>query len=377
MEAAQRPVTKIKLKPRPVPMDDDLLAFPLYDLRKSAGLGQGPNQSIVEMLDILIAFTLKLKAGSKGADKANQQRRINSFIKARDAIKDYPKEIKSGSQAQKEIDGVGKGIAERIQEYLNTGTLKELEAAVSPEARTIMELTEITGIGEVKAQSMVTDHGVTSVDDLIQKYRSGQIRVAKNQLTHHIAVGLEFYHDLKQRMSWEEADQLATAVKSIIHQLDPTLIVEVCGSYRRKRPTCGDLDVLVSQPSTGASASPLPSIVTALEKQGLLVGHLTSSGTTKYMGVCRLNSRGLGRRIDIRLVEYQNLGAALLYFTGSGKFNKIMRYHALTRGYTLNEYGLYHCISGVKGDEIPAPTERDIFQTLGFVYLTPEEREFG
>jgi DNA polymerase/3'-5' exonuclease PolX len=94
------------------------------------------------------------------------------------------------------------------------------------------------------------------------------------------------------------------------------------------------------------------------------------------MGVCRGPS-GIGRRIDIRFVQYICLGAALLYFTGSGKFNKIMRYHANTRGFTLNEYGLYSYINGVKGDDpIPATTEQDIFKRLGFVYLSPEEREF-
>ena len=120
----------------------------------------------------------------------------------------------------------------------------------------------------------------------------------------------------------------------------------------------------------------LPDIVTAVEESGILVGHLTSKGQTKYMGVCRGPS-GVGRRIDIRLVDHNSLGAAMLYFTGSGKFNKIMRYHANTRGYTLNEYGLYTYVNGVKGaDPIPAKSEEDIFSTLGFVYLAPTQREF-
>jgi DNA polymerase/3'-5' exonuclease PolX len=118
----------------------------------------------------------------------------------------------------------------------------------------------------------------------------------------------------------------------------------------------------------------LKTIVARLDS--MLVGHLTIDGTTKYMGVCKLRPNATGRRIDIRIVTSSSLGAALLYFTGSDKFNKIMRYFANQRGFTLNEYGLYEYINGVKGELVPAETEEDIFSILNTVYLTPEQREF-
>jgi DNA polymerase lambda len=380
----EKPKIKARVKKPPVAPTalvemsvEELLSFPLFDLRKTGGLTNtiDSNDGIVQILDQLINYTIQLKASSAGKEKATHQRRITSFIRGRDAIKDYGQEITSGSQAQKEIDGVGKGISTRIHEYITTGKLKELEKSVTDEAILIMELCEITGIGEVKAKSLIDDFNVSSVDDLITKYQDGTIKVAKNQLTHHITIGLDFYHDLKKRMPWSEADQIAKHIVSSIGEIDSKLIVKVCGSYRRKKPTCGDLDILVANPSTTKSVS-LPDIVTAVEKSGLLVGHLTSNGQTKYMGVCRGPS-GIGRRIDIRLVDHNSLGAAILYFTGSGKFNKIMRYHANTRGYTLNEYGLYTYVNGVKGETpIPAVSEEDIFSTLGFVYLAPTQREF-
>jgi DNA polymerase/3'-5' exonuclease PolX len=94
------------------------------------------------------------------------------------------------------------------------------------------------------------------------------------------------------------------------------------------------------------------------------------------MGICKLSSEHVGRRIDIRFVTYPSYGAAMLYFTGSGKFNKIMRYHANQRGYTLNEYGLFHYVNDIKGAQVHTYTEQDIFRILNFVYLKPEEREF-
>jgi DNA polymerase/3'-5' exonuclease PolX len=221
--------------------------------------------------------------------------------------------------------------------------------------------------------------GVTSVQDLIAKYNAGKIRVETNQLTHHIAVGLKFYHDLQLRMSWIEADQISQRVKYLVHKFDPNLKVEICGSYRRKRETCGDIDVLVSNPTIKdmtLASTVLHKIVSLMEQEGLLIGHLTSHGDTKYMGVCRANSTGHGRRIDIRFIAYESMGAAILYFTGSGKFNKLMRFRANQRGYTLNEYGLFHYKNEIKGDQISTPTEQDVFATLRFLYLEPEQREF-
>jgi DNA polymerase lambda len=277
------------------------------------------------------------------------------------------------------LKGIGKGIAERIDEYLANGTLKEFEADITPESRLIAQLCTVTGIGDVKAQTLVREHGVVSLDDLLARYRAGSLRVAKGVLTNHIAVGLEFYHDLQERFPWSEADALASMARDILHASYPNLVLNFCGSYRRKKATCGDLDVIVHDPTSGAraGASPLRAIVDLLTVRGFLVGNLTENGDTLYMGVCRLPG-GHGRRIDIRFVPACSVGAAMLYFTGSGKFNKVMRHIANQRGYTLNEYGLYTYICGVKGEEpIPAPSERDIFDLLGFLYLEPEEREFG
>jgi DNA polymerase/3'-5' exonuclease PolX len=363
---------KIKIKPK-----EDLL-----DLRLDAGLtisdiGQ-TKKEIISMLDALIEHTTALKAGANQKDRVAYGHKISSFTKGRDAIRGFEGEIKSGAQARKDIPGVGEGIAKRIDEFLETGKLAELELqcnSTTGNAKIIMDLTGVTGIGEVKARNLVEEFGVTSVQDLIDKYHSGRIRIEKNQLTHHIAVGLEFYRDLQLRMPWSEADQIAKRIRDLV---PARLTVTVCGSYRRKKETCGDIDVLISDP-VSSGAFTLSTVVETLHKSGLLVGHLTSHGDTKYMGVCRARQDLPGRRIDIRFVPHNSLGAAILYFTGSGKFNKIMRFRANQRGYTLNEYGLFHIDDGkdgCKGAQIATPTEEDVFKILRFLYLTPEQRDF-
>jgi DNA polymerase lambda len=353
------------------------LDFPLLDLRTCGGIGTTleTNQSLLVMFDRLIAYYTAQRAVTTGESKLRQGQRISSFAKARDAIRDCAFPVTCGKVAQT-LKGIGKGIADRIDEYLQNGSLKELEADITPESRLIAQLCTVTGIGEVKATILVREHGVTSLDDLLARYRSGSLRVAKGVLTNHIAVGLEFYHDLQERFPWSEADDLAKLASEIIHCRYPNLVLNFCGSYRRKKETCGDLDVIVHDPVLKGS-SPLRGIVELLTAKGFLVGNLTEHGDTLYMGVCRLPG-GHGRRIDIRFVPADSVGAAMLYFTGSGKFNKVMRYMANQRGYTLNEYGLYTYICGVKGDKpIPAASERDIFDLLGFLYLEPGEREFG
>jgi len=380
---AVKPKPKTKRIPKPKPPvidseDEDLLSFPLLDLRKDAGMlvQQEQNQNILDMLKDLINITKAVKASAQGKEKSNHTRRLNSFFKGRDAIASYEGKILSGAQAKKEIPGVGPGIAKRIDEFLKTGTLAELDQHQDPYAKAVIELCTITGIGEVKAQALIKDFDIWSVADLLKAYSIGTVKIAKNQLTHHIAVGLEFYEDLEKRMPWSEADTIAKKVISIIGNLDSDLVVNVCGSYRRHKATCGDLDVLVSHPTMKDTINELPKIVTELESRGLLVGHLTTKGQTKYMGVCKLKPDSVGRRIDIRFVDYNSLGAATLYFTGSGKFNKIMRFRANERGYTLNEYGLYNYVNRVKGDQISTPMEADIFSVLNFKYLKPTDREF-
>jgi DNA polymerase/3'-5' exonuclease PolX len=350
------------------------LQFPLIDLRTMNGtLTDNDNCGILDMLSQLIELTKKQKACATGKEKASHSRRLTSFMKGYDAISSYCGKIVSGQQAKKEIKGVGAGIAKRIDEYLKNGYLEELRVKADPYADSIKDLCSVTGIGEVKAKQLIDEFNIKSVPELIEAYHNHVIKVEKNQLTKHIEVGIKFYDDLKTRMPWSEADKIANKIIKIIFNYDNIISVRVCGSYRRKKETCGDLDILISHPD---NACILTKIVDLLSHSGLLVGHLTHQSKTKYMGVCRLNDSLPGRRIDIRLVDHQSMGAATLYFTGSGKFNKIMRYKANERGYTLNEYGLYNYINRQKGDLIPAYSEREIFDILNIKYLEPEERDF-
>jgi DNA polymerase lambda len=99
------------------------------------------------------------------------------------------------------------------------------------------------------------------------------------------------------------------------------------------------------------------------------------------MGICKLNDKHPARRIDIKAYPLDQYGFALLYFTGSGNFNRSMRLFAQKKGYSLSDYGLNPVIAKDKKDRIatgtsvPCPTEEDVFKALNLPYKTPKERE--
>lgn len=357
----------------------------LIDLRQRDSLTMAPQrisckQKIVEVMTQLIEYTTAKYKNSTGKEKSSNQFRLNQFKKALASINDYPHDITSGEQA-KQLDGIGKGIADRIDEILQTGTVHDLaqtEMVQDPVVRLINELTTVTGIGEANAKKFI-EQGVTSLDDLRTKVAKGQVK-----LTHHMEVGLKYYTDFQQRIPYNEVLDLKQVLVGYVKDMCPDLIVEVCGSHRRQRPTSGDIDVLMThrkiitdEDLIRSKNHYLKDIVSALKEIGFIVADLTTQGDTKYMGVCAHPNVDIGRRIDIRFVPLECYYPALLYFTGSMMCNKLMRTVALEKGYTLNEYGLYRVVNGQKDTDqrIMVHSEQEVFDILGILYLEPKDRE--
>lgn len=161
--------------------------------------------------------------------------------------------------------------------------------------------------------------------------------------------------------------------------------VQACGSYRRGKPTCGDVDILVTRTDDKPVKGMLEPILVKLEKQGFLherLGNtrLSDKGSEMYMGVCKAPKDTHFRRIDIKVYPKEQFAFALLYFTGSDYFNRSMRLFAEKKGYTLSDHGLAR-IGKVKGEKvakgmgIPCETEEDVFKALGLPFKTPAERD--
>jgi DNA polymerase lambda len=283
------------------------------------------------------------------------------------ALKQYTQPIQYGKQAMNDIKGIGKGIADRIDEIINSGTLVEL-GVKNEKYESIDVIKSITGVGDVRAEKWY-NLGLRSVEDVKRAILDKKITS-----THHIDLGLKYYDDMKERIPRDEIEKIEKKIQKSLKKVDKNLIFQICGSYRRGLPTSGDIDLLVSNPKYVEHISNekyLQKIVKKMSEDELLIDHLTEDGDTKYMGFCKLNSKGKARRIDIRVVDYVSYYAAVLYFTGSQHFNIEVRNKALEKGMSLNEYGLSKLDNKEK---IFLKSEEELFTILGIPFKTPVER---
>ena len=368
------------------------------------------NKIIIDVFTKLIKQTeedcYNLKESGKKKEATACQFKVKNYIKGLDIIKGFPEPITQPSQL-KDIKGIGKGILSRIEEILETQTLVELKGTHSL-VDELTKLQRITGVGPKSAHNLLNkkltlevlldeiskippalkkkDIRNISIENIIET--SPKLGLHLHELTHHQLVGLKYFADIDERIPRSEMVKIESKIKDHINKIDPQLIVTICGSYRRNRPNSGDIDILITHPNLATEedinlggGECLILIIDKLTESKLLSDHLTSLGTTKYMGVCRLTSKSKGRRIDIRFVARNDYAPALLYFTGSKNFNQRMRGEALKLGYTINEYGIYRLLKKngkfihKKGKKIIVQTEKDIFDLVGMDYLEPHERD--
>lgn len=190
------------------------------------------------------------------------------------------------------------------------------------------------------------------------------------------ALGLRHCEEFNKRIPQAEMKEHHAFLERCRVQDHPALLLTVCGSYRRGRPDCGDIDVLISHPNyttakkeANAGGKLLHGFVNSLKKVGYVTGDL-AFGQTKFMGVCRLPG-GLHRRLDIRCMPEDQYHFGMLYFTGSAALSVKMRLKAIEMGMTLSEYGLENKVTGEK---VTARLEEEIFRALGMEYLEPWQR---
>jgi DNA polymerase beta len=206
-------------------------------------------------------------------------------------------------------------------------------------------------------------------------------------LKHSQLIGIKYLHDIEKRIPRDEIKSMERVMKTVLKQMNKDIIIEVCGSYRRGNKDSGDIDILLSHPLIlkdddikRMRQNILLKLVILLQEIGFLYDHITVDGNTKYMGMCKLNHNKPYRRIDVRFISYESFPTALLYFTGSADLNTKMRIEAKSKGYKLNEYGLYKSEFDKKTNEyiyrekFDTPDEESVFKILGMKYLIPTER---
>jgi len=277
----------------------------------------------------------------------------------------------------KEIPGVGKGIADHIEQLLQKGTFKEYEDLKKKNPVDITELTGIEGIGPKMVRALWKELKIKNLKDLEKAALSGKIRALPHfgeRSEKKILKGIEFLKKSGGRKVLGLMMPELHALENTIRAFPGVTRAIIAGSARRRKETIGDIDILVS--------SSKPSDVMARFVKLPMVVHVYGSGETKTN--VRLKN---GLDADLRVIPEKSWGAALNYFTGSKEHNVELRKIAIKKGYKLNEYGLFKTQnSKVKSQnynaklkttqiQIAGETEKDLYNVLDMQYIEPELRE--
>jgi DNA polymerase (family 10) len=315
-------------------------------------------QDVLDMLHDLAELTI-LDEGDP------QSFRVRAYENASHGVSAFAGDLAAldlkGLQA---IENVGKSTAEKIRELLATGKVAKLEALRAKHPPGVVALMRLPGVGPKAVARLRAELGVQSVDDLRAALAAQRLRALKGFGEKSEQKLLETLARLDaqgagSRTPISVALPIALRLVARLREVPGVSRAELCGSLRRFSETCGDIDVVVA--ATDAAA--VMDAFVALP----LVDRVLGRGDTKTSAV---TPRGL--QLDVRVVAAHELGAALLYFTGSKAHNVKLRQRALARGLTLNEYAL----SKVEGGAVVASeTEEQIYAALDLPFIPPALRE--
>ena len=289
-----------------------------------------------------------------------------------ETLEEDVKEIykKGGIRALEEIPGVGKSIAEKIEEYLKTGKIKYYEQFKKRLPVKLDEITAVEGMGPKKAKVLYQKLGIRDLKDL--EKAAGAHKIAPlfgfgEKTEKNILEGIAFLKRSKGRFLLGNIMSIVKSVVVKLENLKEVKKISVAGSVRRMKETVGDVDILVAVESKKGSASAKASADAIADFFVSLpdVVKIWGKGTTKAS--VRMKD---GFDMDIRVVPEKSYGSALQYFTGSKEHNIMTRKIAIDKGLKLNEYGVFRGSKMIAGK-----TEEEIYKAIGLLWIPPELRE--
>ena len=286
--------------------------------------------------------------------------RAKSYQNVNKALKNLMNDNDLSPENLKTMDGIGQGKINKILEIMNSGTCSEYEK-IKNNKSPIEEFLKVHGVGKQHAKKLL-GAGFKSIESL------RECSEIKNHLNDTQLKGLQYFDDIQQRIPYNEIVHHEKFLKNMLNKIDLKAELTIAGSYRRKRPDSGDIDLLLK----ATNKKTYDRFIDYLQELNYLVEDL-ARGSKKYMGLGKIDISPCCRRIDIMYTKPEEYPFAILYFTGSGDFNQRMRADALKLGYTMNEYSLKHTDTKTKVDH-KFHEERDIFKFLKYDYLDPEKR---
>jgi DNA polymerase (family 10) len=296
-----------------------------------------------------------------------------SYRLAAETVREHPEPIEDVAARDEldDLDRVGDAIAAKIAEYLETGEIEELAALREDLPVDIEALTTVEGVGPKTVGTLYEALGIRDLDELEAAAEAGEIRAVSGfgaKTEANIRENVAFARQATGRVRLGDARPLAEATVALAEDAGADR-AEPAGSLRRWSPTVGDVDVLAATSDPG----PVIAALTDWDR----VETVVEAGETKA------SVRIDGTRVDLRVADPAEFGAALQYFTGSWDHNVKLRNRAIERDLKMNEYGVFD-VSGLSeadreggraGDRVAGETEAEMYGVLDLPPIAPEMRE--
>ena len=310
----------------------------------------------------------ELEIIKKGEIIKKDRWRAIAYDKAIKALNNFDNKIISSDQV-KGIKGIGEKILKKIEEILETGKLQKANNLRNdPKLKLIDVFGKIMSVGDATILKIINEYDIKSLDEL-------KLKAEELGLNDKIKLGLKYYDDLLNKIPRDEMDLHKKYIDRIVKDklLNYKPYFEMVGSYRRGAESSGDIDIIISDRRNDVKV--FKKLVNELINSNYIIETI-AFGNKKFNGICKLPGNNIARRIDILYTTTEEYPFAMLYFTGSGEFNKLMRLIVKKKNFKLNEYSLKKLDNDKKYKKVDYifKDETDIFKYLGFEYIEPCNR---
>jgi DNA polymerase IV (family X) len=295
---------------------------------------------------------------------AENRFKIIAFSRAARAIESQKEDIVQVCREKRlqSIPGVGKAIAQKVEEYLRTGRIQSHQELLAQTPSGQAELLKISGLGPKTISMLHEKLNITNLDDLEKAATEHRIRRLPRMgetREKNIQRSIERYKKRSQRILYSTAEPIVNEILAYLGGIAGLEHITAAGSFRRGKETVGDIDILAT--------ATRPEEVVARFVCMPMVEEVLAKGPTKASVIVQETIQ-----VDLRIVEHRSYGTVLQYFTGSKDHNVRMRQLALGRGYSLSEYSLTRLADS---QDLFYETEEDVYAALGLQYIPPEMRE--
>ena len=297
--------------------------------------------------------------------KGEQTFKILAYRKAARVLEDLTDDIETLARDKKleTIDGIGSGIARKIEEYVATGRMAKYDEAVAGLPPGLLGLLDIPGLGAKTVSLAYKELGVGGLDDLKKVIADGRLaglRGMGEKKVDNIRKGVGLFEQGHARISISEASVISEAVLAHLRKAPGIGRLDAAGSLRRMKETVGDIDILAEGKNGAAIVDHFVGIPD--------LKRVLARGETKASIILALESSE--RQVDLRIVAAAEYGAALQYFTGSKEHSVKLRGLAKAAGLKISEYGVFRGARKIAGKD-----EEGVYRALGLPWIPPELRE--